>query len=158
MELLCATLNAVKLRSKRFYMDQYGHLSTLHYKARNFMLAILDAEKPLRTLFHLFFPIPWKFRVPNDTPEPAAFLADSDLCVRRLCAQQVPYLRTTRLFQFRDTPLRSLYRLYEQICAEETFEMTYEPSTSTIANRTGVWRKSLIPKTPIHFDKLYSPL
>ena len=90
----------------------------------------------------LFWPFPWKFLLPPPF-SPHEIRAHPEIVTERhFELEDYEQLREIRLFQVRDTPLRSLYRLYELLCADL-------PSDSMLEShyfwRTPTWRMGDIP-------------
>lgn len=81
------------------------------------------SDHPLRLFFWLIQPFPWKFRVPPQLP-PQELRDLSD--IRSLRHDGILQLRCIPLFQYRDTALRSVYRIYEFLCSGENHEVGYE--------------------------------
>ncbi|OAL35131.1 hypothetical protein AYO20_05608 [Fonsecaea nubica] len=81
-------------------------------------------RRPWRLLLRLLWPLPWHFRL-EARPTVAELERDGGM----LQDSQQPgimQLRRIPLFRMRDTPLRSLYRLYEDLCSAELIMMGYE--------------------------------
>ncbi|KAF8922212.1 hypothetical protein CPB85DRAFT_1247282 [Mucidula mucida] len=76
------------------------------------------------TIWFLFWPVPWKFRLPP-LLDPIAIRDDRLLVHRRYYVEtNHRALRGMPIFRFRDTPLRCLYRIVDCISAtEENYTM-----------------------------------
>ncbi|KAF8816285.1 hypothetical protein BYT27DRAFT_7221507 [Phlegmacium glaucopus] len=74
---------------------------------------------PWLTFWKLIWPLPWKFTLP--TPLDPLEIRDHPNIVHQRYYVHENYrrLRSIPLFQLRDTPLRSLYRLHDVLCADE---------------------------------------
>ncbi|TDL27957.1 hypothetical protein BD410DRAFT_679859, partial [Rickenella mellea] len=82
--------------------------------------------RPFHTAFFLLRPFPLQFAVPHQL-SPFEILARPEIVMEYRCkVLDYALLRGVYLFSFRDTPLRSLYRLYETTCAAEHGEMMLE--------------------------------
>ncbi|KAJ3833352.1 hypothetical protein EV361DRAFT_905714 [Lentinula raphanica] len=88
--------------------------------------AILNhCQRPWRMLFTLFFPFPWRLR--NPTPLPISKLADNpspEFFYER--HDYIPVIRNMLIFQWRDSRIRALYRLYDAICLQDEMEAVHE--------------------------------
>lgn len=78
-------------------------------------------KHPFLTLLRLFLPLPtWHFRVPE--PVPLEVMLDNiPLLEARKASADLTNMRSVSLWRARDTPLRSLYRIYEAMAAREHF-------------------------------------
>jgi hypothetical protein len=73
------------------------------------------SKHPYLDFLRLLWPIPWYFSCPLPLPSPQELNNDDELFFRRQDGIQIQ--RTIPLWRLRDTPQRSLYRLYEAFCA-----------------------------------------
>ncbi|KAF8067936.1 hypothetical protein FPV67DRAFT_1581699, partial [Lyophyllum atratum] len=77
------------------------------------------AAIPGRTLWKILWPLPWQFRLPTPL-DPLEIRDHPDIVHQRYYVEQnFRRLRSFPLFQLRDTPLRSLYRLQDCLCADQ---------------------------------------
>ncbi|QUC24016.1 uncharacterized protein UV8b_08257 [Ustilaginoidea virens] len=74
-----------------------------------------------KLLLQLLFPVPWHFAIPPQSP-PSYYESIDENSLQ----PNMMMLRWIPLFRMRDTPLRSLYRLYEDLCAKDLIMMGYE--------------------------------
>ena len=81
---------------------------------------------PVRDTIMLLWPFPWKFALPRPISV-EELLRNPDIIERRK-SSEVNYtpLRQIKLFAIRDTPLRSLYRMYECLVTDNEDEMMQE--------------------------------
>ncbi|KAA8894746.1 hypothetical protein FN846DRAFT_999075 [Sphaerosporella brunnea] len=107
----------------------------------------------------LLKPFPWHFPVPTDLLHlsPVELFMDFEAVLRHHYNAEI--LRQTPLFRARDTPLNTLYRLYQDLCAGLDYEMATE--TEYFFLHTGSrWRLSAIPdpkeKDPVRYAILAS--
>lgn len=78
-------------------------------------------KHPLLTLLRLFLPLPtWYFRVPDPVP-PKTMLNNIRLLHSRLTSADLTNMQSIPIWRARDTPLRSLYRIYEALVAREYY-------------------------------------
>jgi hypothetical protein len=91
---------------------------------RSSLRRVRKCPDPSYILFRLLWPIPWKF----DLPEPILKLEDLQIHPELLDSRQagIRQLFNIPLFRTRDTPLRSLYRLYDDLCADDLIMLGYE--------------------------------
>ncbi|KAH9487106.1 hypothetical protein JR316_0001174 [Psilocybe cubensis] len=84
------------------------------------------SPRPLHIAFMLLWPFPWKYPLPPPLSV-QELLDDPDIVFNRRHTE-VNYvtLRQIERFCYRDTPLRSLYRLYETVVADNEDEMMQE--------------------------------
>lgn len=83
----------------------------------------LGSNNPLRLFFWLIQPFPWRFRVP---PQLTPLELRTFKNIRAQRHDGILQLRCIPLFQYRDTALRSIYRIYEYLCSGENYEVGYE--------------------------------
>ena len=101
----------------------------------------LACPDPSGILRQLLWPFPWYFVLPSPLPlqelqETPEIIDTRQSGIRNLF--EIP------LFRARDTPLRSLYRLYDDLCANRLYLMSYE--CEYISRRGSKrWRLSQIP-------------
>lgn len=75
------------------------------------------SKHPYFDFLRLLWPIPWYFSCPLPLPSPQELSDDRELFFRRQYGIQIR--RLIPLWRLRDSPQRSLYRLYEAFCAKE---------------------------------------
>lgn len=93
-------------------------------QVRTSLTRLRTCPKPLKLLFRLLWPYPWHLQ-PQAPPTVADLERDG---VKVLGSRQpgIMQLRRIPLFRIRDTSLSSLYRLYEDLCANDLIMMGYE--------------------------------
>ncbi|KAF2718144.1 hypothetical protein K431DRAFT_231406 [Polychaeton citri CBS 116435] len=82
------------------------------------------SRHPLQILYSLFWGFPASFPLPDPLLTPAELRQDSNVVSER--HDGIIVLRHTPLFTWRDTPLRSIYRMYEFLCIEESNQLMLE--------------------------------
>lgn len=97
---------------------------TTPLRVRNTIRRIRSCPQPLTMACSLLKFYPWFFPVPTPLYSPHELQAGSELVLTR--QRDIDQLLTIPLFRIRDTPLRSLYRLYENLCANRLPEMGFE--------------------------------
>lgn len=110
----------LRLRLKLFFYRYWHRVTRLQtpFEIR-YSLARLkhNHSKPWLSLLWLFIPYPtWKFSIPEPL-SPQEVLGNEDLMFRR--RHDLINLTSIPLWRARDTPLRSLYRLYESLMSGE---------------------------------------
>ncbi|KAL8953127.1 MAG: hypothetical protein Q9222_001010 [Ikaeria aurantiellina] len=83
-----------------------------------------SSAHPLALFLQLLQPFPWFFDVPKGQLKPLELRCRPDVVKER--QDDIFQLRCIPLFQFRDTPIRSVYRLYEYMCAGFHTQVQYE--------------------------------
>lgn len=91
-------------------------------------------------LFRLLCPLPWHFPLPSPK-QPAQLAADRG---RILIQPNILQLHSIPLFRIRDTPLCSLYRLYEDLCVGNILMLSYE-SDYFFSHTEAAWKLSEMP-------------
>ncbi|KAI9807058.1 MAG: hypothetical protein M1825_005775 [Sarcosagium campestre] len=110
------------MRNPVKYFTQ-GHLTPL--KTRFTFRRIRMSPDPWSTFFLLFSPWPLRFPLPCPIPSVEELQENGeDVIDERQLGMRL--LMNLPLFRARDTPLRSLYRLCEDICAKQLIMMGYE--------------------------------
>ncbi|KAM3443251.1 hypothetical protein MY4824_000554 [Beauveria thailandica] len=110
-----------------------------------------------KLLWQLLYPRPWHFEAKPLPPthdvltvkakevNPVASTCQEVVVISdSLLQRNILQLRNIPLFRLRDTPLCSLYRLYEDLCSGEIILMGYE-SDYFFAHDEASWRLSQIP-------------
>lgn len=83
-------------------------------------------KRPFLALLRLFLPLPtWHFRVPEPVPF-KTMLNNVPLLASRMNAADLNNMYSTPIWRARDTPLRSLYRIYEVIAARQLYAIGSE--------------------------------
>ncbi|KAI4196095.1 MAG: hypothetical protein LQ350_006792 [Teloschistes chrysophthalmus] len=82
------------------------------------------SDRPLTLFFTLLQPYPWYFRVPKNQLTPKELEKMSQAVMTR--QDGIFQLRCIPLFRMRDTPLCSIYRIYEYMCANIHDQVQYE--------------------------------
>ncbi|KAK2865451.1 hypothetical protein FQN49_003563 [Arthroderma sp. PD_2] len=105
-------------------------------------------KRPFLALLRLCLPtsnLTWSLPVPDPLP-PGALVAEPSLCWRRRVDSDLKNLQDVPIWRSRDTPLRSLYRLYEAVMAGEEFFVVigYETEYFWYQNRRS-WEPHRIP-------------
>ncbi|KAB8239245.1 hypothetical protein ETB97_010268 [Aspergillus alliaceus] len=76
---------------------------------------------PILALLRLLLPLPtWHFRVPEPVPL-RIMLNNIPLLESRMASADLTNMRSVPIWRARDTPIRSLYRLYEAMAAREYY-------------------------------------
>lgn len=76
---------------------------------------------PILALLRLFVPLPtWHFPVPEPIPF-RTMLDNIPLLESRMASEDLTNMRSVPIWRARDTPIRSLYRLYEAMAAGEYY-------------------------------------
>lgn len=76
-------------------------------------------KHPFLALLRLVLPLPtWHLPIPNPVPL-RTILNNTPLLVSRMTAADLTNMRSIPLWRARDTPVRSLYRIYEAMAARE---------------------------------------
>lgn len=85
---------------------------------------LYGSSHPVRIFLRLLQPFPWHFRLPKNQQTPTELQNDLDAVLLR--QDGIFQLRCIPLFEMRDTPLRSIYRIYEYMCANCHDQVQYE--------------------------------
>lgn len=85
-----------------------------------------SGPRPFRNAFILLWPFPWKFPLPQ--PLSVQYLLNDPEIILRRREKELNYVALRQIERFcrRDTPLRSLYRLYECVVTANEDEMMQE--------------------------------
>lgn len=96
----------------------------LRYSLRRLARGVYGPSHPFRIFLSLLNPYPWYLQVPRPQMTPRDLRRNP----RSVMVRQdgIFQLRCIPLFQMRDTPERSVYRLYEYICAGLYEQVQYE--------------------------------
>ncbi|KIM38599.1 hypothetical protein M413DRAFT_447801 [Hebeloma cylindrosporum] len=98
--------------------------------------------RPWLTFWMLIWPLPWKYGLPTPL-DPLEIRDHPDIVHQRYYLDEdYRRLRSFRLFHHRDTPLRSLYRLHDVLCANED---NYVMLEGDYFFRRAGWRTKDIP-------------
>lgn len=108
---------------KSFCLDWRQSITPLQIR-RSLRLLFSGTEKPFRHILELIWIWPWKLKVPLPCPSPATLFANPDLIWERY--DGITVRRRIPLFYLRDTPTRSVYRMCEFICANQTNQLMLE--------------------------------
>ncbi|KAF3480028.1 uncharacterized protein GIQ15_07004 [Arthroderma uncinatum] len=105
-------------------------------------------KRPILALLRLCLPtscLTWSFPIPEPLA-PNALVTDPSLCWRRRIDSDLKNLQAVPVWRSRDTPLRSIYRLYEAVMAgEEYFDVIgYETEYFWYQDRRS-WEPHRIP-------------
>ncbi|PGH14599.1 hypothetical protein AJ79_02934 [Helicocarpus griseus UAMH5409] len=93
-----------------------GSITRLRHRNKRPYLALLRLCLPSIS-FYGPLPVPaWKFPIPEPLP-PIRLAEDPELCWTRRCEGDLKNLQAIPIWCSRDTPLRSIYRLYEAVMA-----------------------------------------
>lgn len=98
---------------------------------------------PLRLFFGLVQPFPWYLRVPPNQLRPLDLKAHPKAVLER--QDGIFQLRCIVLFQMRDTPLCSIYRIYEYMCAGLHSQVQYETEYFYCHRDSARWSPDKIP-------------
>jgi hypothetical protein len=108
-------------------MPKLKHLltrSSSSLKVRTSIRRIRACPDPWSVLGKLIWPLPWRFGLPDRLLSVEDLVQNPELINYRQSG--IRQLFEIPLFRARDTPLRSLYRLYEDLCADHFVMMGYE--------------------------------
>ncbi|PGH02791.1 hypothetical protein GX51_04402 [Blastomyces parvus] len=107
-----------RLRLRRiFYRYVYRFETPLEIRGTLIRLRHRNKAHPYLALLRLFLPLPtWHFRLPTPIPF-KTMLNNSALLDSHLFSADLTNMRSIPLWRARDTPLRSLYRIYEALAA-----------------------------------------
>ncbi|KAK2739952.1 hypothetical protein FQN57_006271 [Myotisia sp. PD_48] len=119
---------------------QWLVLSRSPLRIRSTLHRLRATPHPWKLFRQLFWPFPWYFRIPPTVSVSA--LQQQDQKVIETSYAELCQLCEMPIFRARDTPLRSLYRLYEDLCTENLILMGYESEYFYFRQR---WRLSQIP-------------
>ncbi|KAF9554349.1 hypothetical protein CPC08DRAFT_753718 [Agrocybe pediades] len=98
--------------------------------------------RPWYTIWKLLWPFPWKYRL-EELMDPMEIKSDPNIVHHRYYVEEnYRLLRGRSLFRARDTPLRSLYRLHDVLCADEENYIMLEADYFW---RHGDWKTKHIP-------------
>ncbi|EGD94560.1 hypothetical protein TESG_02072 [Trichophyton tonsurans CBS 112818] len=105
-------------------------------------------KRPFLSLLRFCLPttsLTWSFPIPEPL-SPSALLKEPSLCWKRRIEGDLKNLQAIPIWRSRDTPLRSLYRLYEAVMAGEEFFVVigYETEYFWYQNRRS-WEPQYIP-------------
>ncbi|KAJ7280819.1 hypothetical protein C8J57DRAFT_1124328 [Mycena rebaudengoi] len=103
-------------------------------------LAYAELDDPWSTIFMLLFPLPWHFSIP--APLPVTCFDTTPGAFYRRHTENIRMLRRHKLFQYRDTQTRALYRLYDVICMGDEVEIKHEAVYIWLQHS---WRLSVWP-------------
>jgi hypothetical protein len=99
--------------------------STSPLKIRSNIRRVSVCHHPWKTTLRLLWPVPWHLAPP--TPVSVAELEEGgEIFIHYHRQQGIIQLRRVPLFSLRDTPFAALYRLYEDLCANDLIMMGYE--------------------------------
>ncbi|KAL2823581.1 hypothetical protein BDW59DRAFT_96629 [Aspergillus cavernicola] len=101
-------------------------------------------KHPFLALLRLFLPLPtWHFPTPE--PIPSVFMFNNiPLLETRMAAADLNNMRSVPLWRARDTPIRSLYRIYEAMAARNFYAVGPEVEYFWYQSRSS-WAVHLIP-------------
>jgi hypothetical protein len=98
--------------------------SSSSLKVRASLRRICVYPHPWSVLRKLIWPLPWRFELPDRLLSVEELAQHPELINYRQSG--IRQLFEIPLFRARDTPLRSLYRLYEDLCADPFVMVGYE--------------------------------
>ncbi|KAI1288048.1 hypothetical protein F5Y03DRAFT_401863 [Xylaria venustula] len=104
---------------------------------------------PLYDLLLLLWPIPWHF--PCHLPDSPHFLKQNQKLIEQRYITSY-YLKLMPLWRWRDTPQRSLYRLYECFVAGEGSLVGYETEYFWKHREPTRWQPALLKDPGVHGD------
>lgn len=93
-------------------------------KIRPSLRRIRACPHPWSTLLILVWPLPWRYSLPH--PLPSVEEIEKNPTIRDKSQAGIRQLYNIPLYRMRDTALRSLYRLFEDLCASDFIMMGYE--------------------------------
>jgi hypothetical protein len=88
------------------------------------LLRIRQCPHPWSAFFLLVWPVPWVYSLPYPLPSVKDMENSPNLWDERQSG--IRKLHNIPIYRFRDTPLRSLYRLFEDLCTRDYIMMGYE--------------------------------
>ena len=98
---------------------------------------------PILIFLGLLQPFPWYMQVPRDQLTPLELKHHPTAVLQR--QDGIFQLRCIPLFRLRDTPLRSIYRLYEYMCAGFYTQVQYETEYFYFHDDSERWSLETIP-------------
>ncbi|EAS32714.2 uncharacterized protein CIMG_03738 [Coccidioides immitis RS] len=126
-------------------------------KIRPTLRRIRACPHPWSTLFFLIWPFPWRYSLPYPLLSVEEIEKYPNIHEER--QPGIRELYNIPIYRIRDTPLRSLYRLVEDLCASDFIMMGYE-CTYFFFHREPRWSLACIPdprdKDPIRYAILAS--
>ncbi|KAJ5098735.1 hypothetical protein N7532_005736 [Penicillium argentinense] len=141
------------MRVRRFIYDLESPLRLRHTLAR----LSHRHQHPFLSLLRLCLPIPtWHFGLPDPVPL-KTMLNNVPLLQSRKASADLTNMRSIPLWRARDTPLRSLYRLYEAIVAREFYAIGPEVEYFFYQSRRS-WAIHRIPDPEDHDPVRYAIL
>ena len=111
---------------------------------------------PYRLFAWLVQPIPWHFAVAKDQMTPAELKQNPPKFIDR--QDGIMQLRSMPLFIKRDTPLCSIYRIYEYICSNNYGQVQYETEYFYFHPDTARWSLDQIPDPKDKHEQRYAIL
>lgn len=111
-------------------------------KVRNTVSRLRECSQGARHIRRLLWPFPWHFR-PQQPPADIVNVGSNDKIVHVL-HPDIRQLQCMPLFRARDTPLCSLYRMFEDLCTRQDVWMGYECQYFFYHSEPR-WRLSQIP-------------
>ena len=115
---------------------------------------LFGSKRPFRLFFGLLQPFPWYFEVPQNQLTPFELKDDPKVLLIR--QDGIFQLRCLPLFEMRDTPLRSVYRIYEYMCAGYHTQVQYETEYFYFHPHTARWSLERIPDPQDRNEQRYA--
>lgn len=112
------------------------------------------SSHPLRIFFRLLQPFPWHFELPRNQLVPLELKRNPKILVE--CQDGIFQLRCIPLFQMRDTPLRSVYRIYEYMCTGRHAQVQYETEYFFFHSDTAKWSLETLPDPEDEDEQRYT--
>ena len=112
------------------------------------------SSHPLWIFFRLLQPFPWYFQVPRHQLRPLELQQDPKIV--KIRQDGIFQLRCIPLFAMRDTPLCSVYRIYEYMCAGRHDDVQYETEYFYFHRDTARWALERIPEPEDKDEQRYA--
>lgn len=112
------------------------------------------SSHPLRIFFRLLQPFPWHFELPRNQLMPLELKRNPKVLLER--QDGIFQLRCIPLFQMRDTPLRSVYRIYEYMCTGRHAQVQYETEYFFFHSDTAKWSLEKLPDPEDEDEQRYT--
>ncbi|KAL9030052.1 MAG: hypothetical protein Q9196_001788 [Gyalolechia fulgens] len=115
---------------------------------------LYGSSHPLRIFFSLLQPFPWHFKLSPHQLRPLELKRNPRILLER--HDGIFQLRCIPLFEMRDTPLRSVYRLYEYMCTARHSQVQYETEYFYFHSDPARWSVETIPDPKDEDEQRYA--